>query len=103
MDLGCLLTDSHGLTHVTHSEATKRRVLGEGLDAHRLGRDHLDDGSVTAWRTVNGRTRGQEGHYFLLINFGEFSIDLPVRRSIFSRSSENLQAMWAVWQSRTGA
>lgn len=27
---------------------------------------------------------------------------LPERRSIFSFSSANLQAMWAVWQSMTG-
>ncbi len=38
-----------------------------------------------------------------LTNFGDCSMALPVRRSIFSRSSENLQAMCAVWQSRTGA
>lgn len=38
-----------------------------------------------------------------LTNLGLSSIDLPVRRSIFSTSSENLQAMCAVWQSRTGA
>lgn len=29
-----------------NSEATKWWVIGEGLDAHRLGRNHLDDGSV---------------------------------------------------------
>jgi hypothetical protein len=38
-----------------------------------------------------------------LMNLGEFSMDFPVRRSIFSKISENLQAMWAVWQSKTGA
>src|SRR5712691_421107 len=38
-----------------------------------------------------------------LTNLGACSMALPVRRSIFSRSSANLQAMWAVWQSRTGA
>ncbi len=38
-----------------------------------------------------------------LMNLGLFSMDLPVRRSIFSVISLNLQAMWAVWQSRTGA
>lgn len=40
-------TDGDGLPHVTDGEATKRRVLGEGLDAHRLRRNHLDDGGVT--------------------------------------------------------
>lgn len=38
-----------------------------------------------------------------LTNLGAFSIDLPVRRSIFSKSSENLHAICAVWQSSTGA
>lgn len=40
-------TDSDGLTHVTDGETTKGRVLGESLDTHGLGRNHLDDGSVT--------------------------------------------------------
>ena len=33
---------------------------------------------------------------------GFSSMALLVRRSIFSTSSANLQAMWAVWQSSTG-
>jgi hypothetical protein len=40
-------TDGDGLTHVTDGETSKRRVLGEGLNAHGLGGLHLDDGSVT--------------------------------------------------------
>ncbi|KAG7280319.1 hypothetical protein CRUP_026860 [Coryphaenoides rupestris] len=36
-------------------------------------------------------------------DLGLSSSFLPERRSIFSLSSENLQAMWAVWQSSTGA
>jgi len=40
-------TDSDSLTHVTDGKATKRRVLREGLDAHRLLRNHLDDGGIT--------------------------------------------------------
>ena len=40
-------TDSDGLTHVTDGETTKRRVVSERLNAHRLGRDHLDNGSIT--------------------------------------------------------
>ena len=40
-------TDSDGLAHVTDGETSERRVVGEGLDAHGLGRNHLDDGSVT--------------------------------------------------------
>ncbi len=39
--------DGDGLAHVAHGEAAERRVVGEGLDAHGLGRHHLDDGSIT--------------------------------------------------------
>merc|ERR1712144_164148 len=39
--------DGDGLSHVTDGETAERRVLSEGLNAHRLGRNHLDDGSVT--------------------------------------------------------
>jgi len=34
-------------THVANSEAAQGRVVGERLDTHGLGRNHLDDGSVT--------------------------------------------------------
>lgn len=40
-------TDSNGLTHVTDSETTERRVVSESLNAHGLGGNHLDDGGVT--------------------------------------------------------
>lgn len=39
--------DGHGLTHVTDSEATKRREVREGLNAEGLGGDQSDHGSVT--------------------------------------------------------
>ena len=35
------------MTHVTDGETSKWRVVGESLDAHGLGRQHLDDGGVT--------------------------------------------------------
>merc|ERR1711907_839510 len=35
--------------------------------------------------------------------FGFSSVTLPVLLSIFDSISANLQAMWQVWQSRTGA
>lgn len=35
------------MPHVTDGETTERRVVGEGLDTHGLGGNHLDDGSVT--------------------------------------------------------
>lgn len=37
----------HCLTHVTDGETTKRWVVGEGLNTHRLAGNHLDDGSIT--------------------------------------------------------
>jgi len=47
-------TDSHGLTHVTDGETSKRRVVGEGLNAHGLGGNHLHDGSVTRLDELGG-------------------------------------------------
>jgi len=37
-----------------------------------------------------------------LMNFGSASTDLPVLLSILSTKVVNLQAIWAVWQSKTG-
>ena len=39
-------TDSDGLTHVTDGETTQGRVVGESLNTHGLGGNHLDDGRV---------------------------------------------------------
>jgi len=38
--------DGDGAAHVAHGEAAERRVLGEGLDAHGLGRGHDGDAGV---------------------------------------------------------
>jgi hypothetical protein len=40
-------TYGDGLTHVTDGETTEGRVISEGLDAHWLGGDHLDDSGIT--------------------------------------------------------
>jgi len=40
-------TDSDGLSHITNSKTTERRVFSESLNTHGLGRNHLDDGSIT--------------------------------------------------------
>ena len=45
---GSTYSDGNCLPHVTNSKATKWWVLSEGLDAHWLGGNHLDDCSVTA-------------------------------------------------------
>jgi hypothetical protein len=47
-------TDSNGLTHVTDGETTKRGVVSESLNAHGLGGNHLDDGSVTRLDELGG-------------------------------------------------
>jgi hypothetical protein len=47
LDDGLDDTDSNGLAHVTDGETTKRGVVGESLNAHGLGGNHLDDGGVT--------------------------------------------------------
>ena len=40
-------TYCNGLTHITDSESTERRIIGESFDTHWLGGNHLDDSSVT--------------------------------------------------------
>lgn len=47
-------TDGDGLTHVTDGETTQGRVVGEGLNAHGLGGNHLDDGGVTRLDELGG-------------------------------------------------
>ena len=45
---GCLDdTNSHGLSHVTDSKSSKRRIVSEGFDTHWLAGGQQDDGSVT--------------------------------------------------------
>ena len=40
-------TDGDSLAHVTDGETAQGRVVGESLNAHGLGGNHLDDGGVT--------------------------------------------------------
>ncbi len=40
-------TDGNGLSHVSDGETSQGGELAEGLDAHRLAGDQLDDGGVT--------------------------------------------------------
>lgn len=54
LDDGLDDTDSDGLTHVTDGEAAKWWVLGESLNAHWLGWNHLDDGSITRLDELGG-------------------------------------------------
>jgi len=39
--------DGDGLPHVTDGEATERRVVGESLHGHGLGRSHLNDSGIS--------------------------------------------------------
>lgn len=47
-------TDGDGLTHVTDGETAEGRVVGESLNAHGLGGNHLDDGSITRLDELGG-------------------------------------------------
>merc|ERR1719369_173315 len=70
--------------------------------------------SLTAKRPRGGNSEKASTHMGLegisstmaaspdLIDLGLVSVAFPVRRSTFSLISLNLQAIWAVWQSKTG-
>lgn len=53
--------DGDGLAHVTDGETSERRVVGEGLNAHGLGGNHLDDGGVTRLDELGARLDGLAG------------------------------------------
>ena len=57
------LDDTHGdgLPHVTDSEPSEGRVVGEGLDAHGLAGQQLHDGSVTRLDELGGVLGGLAG------------------------------------------
>lgn len=61
LDNGLDDTDSNGLSHVTDGEASKRRVVSEGLNTHWLGRNHLDDSSVTRLDELGSILNGLAG------------------------------------------
>lgn len=63
VDFGAYLddTDGNGLAHVTDGETAERGVVGEGLNAHGLGGNHLDDGSVTRLDELGARLDGLAG------------------------------------------
>ena len=65
------------LFHISDSESSERRIFGEGLTAHWLG-----------FKSA------------LLMAFDSSLVALPVLLPIFSLICSNLQAMWAVWQSK---
>merc|ERR1711910_203418 len=67
-------TDGDGLPHVPDSEPSKGRELGEGLDAHGLAWDQLDDGGITRLDelgSVLGGLSGSPGN--LLQDLGELA------------------------------
>lgn len=70
-------TDSDGLSHVTDGETTERRVVSEGLNAHGLGGNHLDDGGVTRLDELGGGLNGLAGTAVNLLNkLGELAGDV---------------------------
>jgi len=62
------------LTHVTDGETTKRWVVGEGLNTHRLAGNHLDDGSITGLDELGVVLNGLSGTTIdLLEELGELA------------------------------
>jgi hypothetical protein len=47
-------TDSDGLTHITDSETTKRRIVSISFNTHGLGGDHLYNSRVTRLDKLGG-------------------------------------------------
>lgn len=67
-------TDSDGLSHVTDGETTQGRVVGESLNAHGLGGNHLDDGRVTGLDELGGSLGSLTGTAVdLLLELGELA------------------------------
>lgn len=54
-------TDGNGLAHVTDGETTERGVVGESLNAHGLGGNHLDDSGITGLDELGGVLNGLAG------------------------------------------
>lgn len=70
-------TDSDSLSHVTNSETTKRWVFGERFNTHWLGRNHLNDGSITRFDEFGGIFEFLTGTAIDLFDeFGEFTGDV---------------------------
>ncbi len=62
------------MTHVTDGETTERRVVGEGLNTHRLAGNHLDDGSITGLDELGVVLNGLSGTTIdLLEELGELA------------------------------
>lgn len=119
---GCLLIHAlndphcHRLTHVTYSKAPWERETKRSFFPH-LGISYTKNKRLChlKYSPRGGYSEKLSTHIGLpgimstmaaspdLSDLGLSSNFFPERRSIFSFSSANLQAMWAVWQSRTGA
>ena len=54
-------TDGDGLSHVTDSETTERRIVGEGLNTHRLAGNHLDDSGIAGFDELGVVLNGLAG------------------------------------------
>ena len=77
----------NGLPHIADSETTEWRVLIVGLDTHGLARDELRDESTAGLDKTWANSQGT------------FRFACPSSQSTLLA---NLQAMRAVWQSKTG-
>jgi len=69
--------DGDGLSHISNGEAAERRIVGKCLNAHGLGGNHLDNGSVTRLDEFGGVFDGLAGTAIdLLEELGELAGDM---------------------------
>ena len=84
------------MPHVADGKATERWVFGEGLDAHRLGWNHLDDGSVTGLDELRrGLDRLAGTTVNLLEELGELAGDVG-GVAVEDRSISSADLAWVV-------
>ena len=62
------------LSHVAHGETSQRWIIGESLNTHWLGRNHLDNGGITRFDKLGSVFNGFTGTTInLLQELGEFA------------------------------
>ena len=72
-----MFSSKNGGVETDNGEAAQGRVVGEGLDTHGLGGNHLDDGSITRLDELGGGLNGLAGTAVDLLNkLGELAGDV---------------------------
>jgi hypothetical protein len=90
------MDSSYSLSHITDGETSKRGVVSESLDTHWLGRNHLDDGSVTRLDELRVVFDGFTGTTVdLLEDFSELTGDVR-SVAIKNRSVAGTNLTWVI-------